>query len=232
MGSHCQGMIPFLILLQTCVSCGQPKPLEENTMMAPKVICDGDGSSKTVYGQRCKPLEKTNNKSSCMMGSEGFTWCSTEHLWWRDDHWFDWDLCSLCGDQSGQVLTTSGHECAGPCHNRHNNRESMAPRCKTKSPDADGIGMDYCTSCQGDGCPDENSAPKDDRPGYMVGNIKWETGGNLGEDIIKQMQESMETNDITMQESMDSEEEESQMPGDRVQEELSLDEEDLMDLYE
>ena len=26
------------------------------------------------------------------------------------------------------VLTTSGHECAGPCHNRHNNRESMAPR--------------------------------------------------------------------------------------------------------
>ena len=23
-----------------------------------KVICDGDGSSKTVYGQRCKPLEK------------------------------------------------------------------------------------------------------------------------------------------------------------------------------
>ena len=46
------------------------------------------------------------------------------------------------------------------------------------------------------------------------------------------MQESMETNDITMQESMDSEEEESQMPGDRVQEELSLDEEDLMDLDE
>ena len=23
-------------------------------------------------------------------------------------------------------------------------------------------------SSQGDGCPDENSAPKDDRPGYMV----------------------------------------------------------------
>ena len=67
---------------------------------------------------------------------------------------------------------------------------------------------------------------------HQVGNIKWETEGNLGEDIIKQMQESMETNDITMQESMDSEEEESQMPGDRVQEELSLDEEDLMDLDE
>ena len=38
----------------------------------------------------------------------------------------------------------------------------------------------------------------------------------MGEDIIKQMQESMETNDITMQESMKSEEEESQMPGDGV----------------
>ena len=24
----------------------------------------------------------------------------------------------------------------------------QSPRCKTKSPDADGIGMDYCTSCQ------------------------------------------------------------------------------------
>ena len=66
---------------------------------------------------------RATNKSSCMMGSEGFSWCSTEHLWWRstrwwwtvvvsenkwfngqlkadvrfrDDHWFDWDLCSLC----------------------------------------------------------------------------------------------------------------------------------------
>ena len=67
---------------------------------------------------------------------------------------------------------------------------------------------------------------------HQVGHIKWETGGNLGEDIIKQMQESMETNDITMQESMKSEEEESQMPGDGVQEELSLDDEDLMDLDE
>ena len=67
---------------------------------------------------------------------------------------------------------------------------------------------------------------------HQVGHIKWETGGNLGEDIIKQMQESMETNDITMQESMKSEEEESQMPEDGVQEELSLDEEDLMDMDE
>ena len=34
--------------------------------------------------------------SSCMMGSEGFSWCDTEHLFFRDDHWFDWDVCSLC----------------------------------------------------------------------------------------------------------------------------------------
>ena len=31
-----------------------------------------------------------------MMGSEGFSWCSTEHMWYRDDHWYDWDSCSLC----------------------------------------------------------------------------------------------------------------------------------------
>ena len=67
---------------------------------------------------------------------------------------------------------------------------------------------------------------------HQVGHIKWETGGHLGDDIIKQMQESMETNDIKMQESVESGEEESQMPGDRVQEELSLDEEDLLNLDE
>ena len=67
---------------------------------------------------------------------------------------------------------------------------------------------------------------------HQVGHIEWETGGSLGDDIIKQMQESMETNDIKMQESVESGEEESQMPGDRVQEELSLDEEDLLDLDE
>ena len=67
---------------------------------------------------------------------------------------------------------------------------------------------------------------------HQVGHIKWETGGHLGDDIIKQMQESMETNDIKMQESIETEEEESQMTEDGVQEELSLDEEDLLDLDE
>jgi len=111
-----------------------------------------------------------------MMGSEGFTWCSTEHLWWRDDHWFDWDLCSLCTEGSEKkVLTSHGFECAGPCHNRHNNQESLAPRCEIKNPEKDPlkIGMDFCTTCEGSGCPDENSAPKDDRPGNQVGQIMW-----------------------------------------------------------
>jgi len=158
----------------TCVGCGSPKPLKDNTLVAPKKLCDGDNSFKTVYNQRCTTM-KTTNTSSCMMGSEGFSWCSTEHLWWRDDHWFDWDLCSLCSAQSSQVLTTSGFECAGPCHNRHNNQESLAPRCKIKNPDddVDGIGMDYCTSCEGAGCPDANSAPRDERPGNEVGQISW-----------------------------------------------------------
>jgi len=158
----------------TCVNCGSPKPLMNNTVVAPKKLCDGDTSFKTVYNQRCTSMKSTNT-SSCMMGSEGFSWCSTEHLWWRDDHWFDWDLCSLCSAQSSQVLTTSGFECAGPCHNRHNNHESLAPRCKIKNPDMDedGIGMDYCTSCEGAGCPDSKSAPRDERPGNMVGQISW-----------------------------------------------------------
>jgi len=161
----------------TCVSCGSPKPLMNNTIVGPKKLCDGDNSFKTVYNQRCTTM-KTTNSSSCMMGSEGFSWCSTEHLWWRDDHWFDWDLCSLCSAQSSQVLTTSGFECAGPCHNRHNNHESLAPRCKIKNPenDVDGIGMDYCTACEGAGCPDAKSAPRDERPGNEVGQISWLPG--------------------------------------------------------
>merc|ERR1712179_872999 len=161
----------------TCTTCGSPTPLEDNTIIGPKMLCDGDGSFKTVYNQRCTAMKMTNT-SSCMVGSEGFSWCSTEHLWWRDDHWFDWDLCSLCSPQSNQVLTTSGFECAGPCHNRHNNEESLAPRCKIKNSelDVDEIGMDFCTSCEGEGCPDENSAPRDERPGSEVGQISWMDG--------------------------------------------------------
>ena len=66
---------------------------------------------------------------------------------------------------------------------RHNNHESLAPRCKIKNADTDpdGIGMDYCTNCEvsgfkvhweifykGAGCPDSNSAPRDERPGNQV----------------------------------------------------------------
>jgi len=159
----------------TCTTCGEPKPLEDISIIAPKALCDGEGSFNTVYNQRCATIKATN-KSSCMMGSEGYSWCSTEHLWWRDDHWFDWDLCSLCSAGSEKkVLTSSGFECAGPCHNRHNNHESLAPRCKIKNPetDPDGIGMDYCTNCEGAGCPDSNSAPRDERPGNQVGQIAW-----------------------------------------------------------
>jgi len=77
------------------------------------------------------------------------------------------------------VLTSHGFECAGPCHNRHNNEESLAPRCKIKNPETDpeGIGMDYCTNCEGEGCPDANSAPRDERPGNQVGQIAWNPKG-------------------------------------------------------
>merc|ERR1712080_652400 len=61
-----------------------------------------------------------------------------------------------------KLLTPNGFECEGPCTNRHNNHESLAPRCKIKNPESDstGIGMDYCTSCEDTGCPDATSAPR------------------------------------------------------------------------
>ena len=134
--------------------------------------------------KRDSPPPQEGMGSNLPSKSESISMCSP-----RDDHWFDWDLCSLCSAQSSQgkiitkgaapkteiftslppyvdmfyfdlnveffkkcqkswfchlflrsktdwkindeyltVLTTSGFECAGPCHNRHNNQESLAPR--------------------------------------------------------------------------------------------------------
>ena len=70
-------------MFQTCVVCGTPVNLT-TTIVTPKEACkSGVGDSfETVYGQRCTKLSD-GQTSSCMMGSEGYSWCSTEHLWWR-----------------------------------------------------------------------------------------------------------------------------------------------------
>merc|ERR1719341_2537681 len=148
-----------------------------------KTLCEGDGSFKTVYAQRCKA--KSDGSSTCMMGSEGFSFCDTEHLWWRDDHWYDWDLCSLCTKEQGP-LTTSGHLCDGECHNNWNNNESLAPRCKvTKNEGETNVpDKDYCTTCEGDSCPNIITAPWDDRPGSQVGHIVWQKDNNKNGDGI------------------------------------------------
>jgi len=138
----------------------------------PKDLCSGEGSFRTVYGQRCKKNDD-DDQSSCTMGSEGFSFCDTEHLWWRDDHWYDWDLCSLCSDGKGP-LTTSGWECKGECHNRWENNESSAPRCEVANGGKGVPNKDYCTTCEGPGCPDEVSNPSDKRPGNQVGQIEWQ----------------------------------------------------------
>jgi len=138
----------------------------------PKGLCTGEGSFKTVYGQRCKKNDD-DGESSCTMGSEGFSFCDTEHLWWRDNHWYDWDLCSLCSNGKGP-LTTSGWECKGECHNRWDNNESPAPRCEVANGGKGAPSKDYCTTCEGQGCPDEVSNPSDKRPGNQVGQIEWQ----------------------------------------------------------
>ena len=43
---------------------------------------DGDDDDDDDDEGRCTSMKSTNT-SSCMMGSEGFSWCSTKHLWWR-----------------------------------------------------------------------------------------------------------------------------------------------------
>lgn len=46
------------------------------------------------------------------------------------------------------ALSTNGHKCAGKCSNDWNNYETEAPRCKVASGD-----KEYCTTCQGEKCP-------------------------------------------------------------------------------
>jgi len=47
-----------MMINTTCLSCGQPKPLEENTMMAPKVICDGDGPPRLFMVNDANPWKR------------------------------------------------------------------------------------------------------------------------------------------------------------------------------
>ena len=80
--------------------------------------------------------------------------------------------CSERPPSSLPELTPNGFQCDGECHNRcnsvlcavrslhcctiqcavfrHNNRESLAPRCTIVDPAKDplGLGMDYCSNCQ------------------------------------------------------------------------------------
>ena len=107
-----------------------------------------------------------DSTTKCMMGAEGFSWCDTETLFQRDDHWFDWDSCSLCDPKDLKTrqenlnmkniielsnilaLTTKGHKCKGECLNKWNNYETEAPRCEVA-----GGSKEYCTTCQGAKCP-------------------------------------------------------------------------------
>jgi len=161
-------------IVTTTTTTDSPSPtsddLDESLFPpTPKTLCSGDLSFKTVYGQRCKARQ--DGVSSCMMGSEGFSWCSTEHMWYRDDHWYDWDTCSLClEEETDKPLTSSGLNCTGPCKNDWFHHESLAPRCET----GDQIDkFDFCTNCEGETCPDSSSAPRDERGGNVVDWIKW-----------------------------------------------------------
>ena len=62
----------------------------------PKMCGKFDWTSGQTQIYWFKPKLAEPSVSSCKEGPEGFSWCSTEQLFFRDDHWFDWDLCSLC----------------------------------------------------------------------------------------------------------------------------------------
>ncbi|XP_023325878.1 uncharacterized protein LOC111699429 [Eurytemora carolleeae] len=84
-------------------------------------------------------------KSPCKISPEGFSYCDTISLFYRDSSWYDWDLCSMCdSNDPDKFYTPYLRECArdGKCSNIWSNRDQDAPRCMTTQ----GL-LDYCTMC-------------------------------------------------------------------------------------
>jgi len=155
-------------LVGGCVACSPPVRVDNKPKFAPKILCRGELSFATVNGQRCKKNEFGFN--TCMMGGEGFSFCSTEYLFFRDGHWVDWDLCSLCTkDDPSSPLTAHGYRCDGDCNNLWQNKEIDAPRCKVKDKSADEPSLDFCTTCTSS-CA---NVKVDDRPGSQVSHLTY-----------------------------------------------------------
>jgi len=101
------------------------------------------------------------------MGGEGYAFCDTEFLFFRGNHWVDWDLCSLCTqDKKDEPLTSRGYQCKGRCSNDWENSENEAPRCEVKDRGDNDPATDYCTTCTN--C---TNVIVDDRPGSEVVNL-------------------------------------------------------------
>jgi hypothetical protein len=69
-------------------------------------LCAGELSYPTVYNQRC--LARADGRSSCKMGSEGFSFCDTEHVWWRwvlARHWVYISTTMIIGMITGMTGT-------------------------------------------------------------------------------------------------------------------------------
>merc|ERR1719213_327205 len=85
-------------------------------------------------------------KSPCQWSDlEGFSFCDSFHLIYRDDRWVDWDLCGYCDGREGR-LTPRGNYCDQEdphgCTNKWNNYEYSAPLCRTTAGT-----LDWCTTC-------------------------------------------------------------------------------------
>lgn len=154
---------------QVCEGCAGPIRVDTLTKYVAKTHCEGTGSLRTVYGLNCR--KRRSGESSCAMGSEGFALCDTEFLFFRDGHWYDWDLCSLCTQQEkNKPLTSSGYQCDGPCTNSWNNREIEAPRCKVLNKQGSDPALDFCTTCE----PNCTTVQVDNRPGNLINHLIWQ----------------------------------------------------------
>jgi len=151
------------LITTECRSCILPLRVDEDTKFQAKKLCDGELSINTVHKQKC--VLRSDGKSTCMMGGEGYSFCDVEYLFYRDGQWLDWDLCSLCTvTDTSRALSTSGYTCNGVCTNTWDNSIMQAPRCKVENRGPDDDEYDYCTTCT-DGCP---TVVVDKRPGKDV----------------------------------------------------------------
>jgi len=137
----------------------------------PKDLIQPNGqfdSNSTVHGG-----PGTCKRECTFAEAEGFSFCDLFRPFYRDNRWYDWDLCSMCYEHDNGTYTFAtpyGNQCdknSLGCMNDWENKATESPRCQIQN--SAGPTYDWCTTCVQEH-PDDSSSHcakfrEDDRSG-------------------------------------------------------------------